>query len=43
MKQLSHLPLVANISQLAHRYMDKDTLMALAYAVGVDTLIVTGN
>ena len=42
-KQLSHLPLVANTSQLVHRYMDKDTLMALAYAVGVDTLIVTGN
>lgn len=38
-KKLSHLPILANISQLAHRYMDADTLAAIATAAGVDAII----
>ena len=38
-KKLSHLPVLADISRLAHRHMDKDTLRALACAAGVDALI----
>ena len=38
-KKLSHLPVLADISRLAHRYMDKATLRALACAAGVDALI----
>lgn len=39
-KKLSHLPVLANISQLAHRHMDKQTLWALACAAQVDAIIV---
>ncbi len=38
-KKISHLPIVANISHLAHAYMDKFTLLALAKAAGADVII----
>lgn len=39
-KKLSHLPIVADVSRLAHRYMDTDTLQALAWAAGADVVVV---
>lgn len=39
-KQLSHLPILANISQLAHRNMPHTTLLALAQAAGADVIVV---
>lgn len=39
-KQLSHLPILANISQLAHRNMPHATLLALAQAAGADVIVV---
>lgn len=38
-KQLSHLPILANISQLAHRNMPHATLLALAKAAGADVIV----
>lgn len=39
-KKLSHLPVLANISHLAHRQMDKDTLLRLAQAAGADIIVI---
>lgn len=39
-KKLSHLPVLANISQLAHAYMDSETLYQLARAAGADVVVV---
>lgn len=39
-RQLSHLPVLADISQLAHRYMPKETLIALARAAGANIVVV---
>lgn len=39
-RQLSHLPVLADISQLAHRYMTKETLIALAQAAGANIVVV---
>lgn len=38
-KQLSHLPIAANISQLSHRYMPTEILVALALAAGAHIII----
>ncbi|UOP04979.1 hypothetical protein [Conchiformibius kuhniae] len=38
-KKLCHLPVVADLSRLAHRYMDTGTLQALARAAGADVLV----
>ena len=38
-KQQSHLPVLANISTLAHRFMPLATLSQLAIAAGVDVII----
>ena len=38
-KQQSHLPVLANISGLAHRYMSLTTLRQLAIAAGADVII----
>ena len=38
-KQQSHLPVLANISTLAHRFMPLATLRQLAIAAGVDVII----
>lgn len=39
-KKLSHLPVLANISHLAHREMDSTTLLCLAQASGADVVVV---
>ncbi|QMT30894.1 3-deoxy-D-arabino-heptulosonate 7-phosphate synthase [Alysiella filiformis] len=39
-KQLSHLPVLANISQLAHRQMPHEVLLKLAQAAGADVIVV---
>lgn len=41
-KILSHLPVLADVSRLAHRYMDSATLVRLAEAAGAD-VVVTPN
>lgn len=38
-RQITHLPIVANISRLAHAYMDSATLMQLAQAAGAHIVI----
>lgn len=38
-KKITHLPIVANISHLAHAYMDSTTLMLLAQAAGAHIII----
>lgn len=38
-RQITHLPIVANISHLAHAYMNSATLMQLAQAAGVHIVI----
>lgn len=38
-KQLSHLPVLANISQLAHRNMPHQILLALSKAAGADVIV----
>lgn len=38
-KKISHLPVIANIIRLPHRYMDADVLHALAEAAGADGVI----
>lgn len=38
-RNISHLPIVANISHLVHAYMDKATLLALAKAAGAHIII----
>ncbi|MDO4434039.1 MAG: 3-deoxy-D-arabino-heptulosonate 7-phosphate synthase [Alysiella sp.] len=38
-KKLSHLPVLANISDLLNAYMDESTLLALAQIVGVDAVV----
>lgn len=39
-KQLSHLPILANISGLSHRYMNQNTLLQLAQAAGANIIVV---
>ncbi len=38
-KKLCHLPVLADISRLNHRYMDTDTLQRLAQAAGADIIV----
>lgn len=38
-KCLSHLPVLADVSALAHRYMDTGTLLKLATAAGADVVV----
>lgn len=42
-KQLSHLPVLADISALTHRYMDEITLFHLAQAAGADIIVCQTN
>lgn len=39
-KQISHLPVLANISGLSHRYMPQTTLTQVAKAAGADIIII---
>lgn len=38
-RKITHLPIVANISHLAHAYMDSTTLMQIAQAAGAHIII----